>query len=214
MNLAAISFSDPMMLAGLVAAGIPVVLHLLNKIRSPIVRFPTLRFLKITAEKTSRRRQVQQYLLMLLRMAVFAMIAMAVSRPLIRGGNAGLAYGFLVMILMAVGMMVVAGVWRGGGDKVTRRQGDRGYWGLAMAVMAVGILMGGYAVFGLTSDKYFSGDRGEFTGRATAAVVVLDNSQSMLAREDGESRLQRAKEQVRQVLGEKVVPVLAAVLPT
>ncbi|MCL2648906.1 MAG: BatA domain-containing protein [Phycisphaerales bacterium] len=228
MILAAISFSDPVMLAGLAAAGIPVVLHLLNRIRSPIVAFPTLRFLKITAQKTSRRRQVQQYLLLLVRMAVFAMIAMAISRPLIRGGNAALAYGFVVMFLAAMTMLVMAGVWgaaavekrqedkvtRGQGDRVTGKQEQRQYWGLSAGAMGAAILLAGYSTFGLASDRYFSGDRGEFTGRATAAVMVIDNSQSMLAREDGASRLQRAKEQVRQMLGEKIVPAEAAVLPT
>ena len=112
MILAAISlFSDPVMLAGLAATGIPVALHLLNRIRSPIVMFPTLRFLKITAQKTSRRRQVQQYLLLLVRMAVFAMIAMAISRPLIRGGSSGLAYSFVVMFLLGMVMLVMAGIW-------------------------------------------------------------------------------------------------------
>src|SRR5580704_2242762 len=106
MTLAAISFSDPVMLAGLLAAGIPVALHLLNRIRSPIVPFPTLRFLRITAQKTSRRRQVQQYFLLLLRMAVFAMIAMAVAHPLIRGGSSTRAYGFILMLLAGVGLLV------------------------------------------------------------------------------------------------------------
>src|SRR5277367_2797737 len=111
MILAAISFSDPLMLVGLLAAGLPVALHLLNRIRSPIIPFPTLRFLKITAQKTSRRRQVQQYLLLLLRMAVFAMIAMAVAHPLIRGGSASLAYSFIAMFLGGIALLVLAGAW-------------------------------------------------------------------------------------------------------
>ena len=65
--LAAMHFSDPVMLLGLLAAGIPVLLHLLNRVRSPIVHFPTLCFLRVTAQKTSRKRQVQQFMLLLLR---------------------------------------------------------------------------------------------------------------------------------------------------
>src|ERR1035437_7168350 len=123
MMLAAISFFDPAMLAGLAAGTIPVVLHLLNRICSPIVMFPTLRFLKITAQKTSRRRQVQQYLLLLVRMLVFAMIAMAISRPLIRGGSAPVAYLFIVMLLVGLALVVVLGVWGGAA------MGERSGWG-------------------------------------------------------------------------------------
>src|ERR1035437_10949682 len=123
MIVGAISFSDPVMLAGLAAAGIPLVLPLLTRIRSPIVMFPTLRFLKITAQKTSRRRQVQQYLLLLIRMAVFAMIAMAISRPLIRGGSAPVAYLFIVMLLVGLALVVVLGVWGGAA------MGERSGWG-------------------------------------------------------------------------------------
>ena len=60
MILAAVGFGDPLMLAGLAAALVPVVLHLLNRMKTPVMAFPTLRFLKITAHKTARRRQIQQ----------------------------------------------------------------------------------------------------------------------------------------------------------
>ena len=60
MPLAAITFADPLMLAGLAAAAIPIVLHLLNQMRAPVVPFPTLRFLRITSQKTARRRHTMQ----------------------------------------------------------------------------------------------------------------------------------------------------------
>src|SRR5689334_10050751 len=108
--LAAITFSDPLMLIGLLAAGVPVLLHLLNRIRSPIVPFPTLRFLKITAQKTSRRRQLQHWLLLLVRMAVFALIAMALALPLVRGGSSTLAYTFIFLFLIGLALMVLTAV--------------------------------------------------------------------------------------------------------
>ncbi len=232
MILAAVSFSDPMMLIGLLAAGLPVALHLLNRIRSPIVPFSTLRFLKITAQKTSRRRQVQQYLLLLLRMAVFAMIAMAVAHPLIRGGSASLAYTFIAMFLLGVALLALGAMWGSAAiDKsrsrratplpaataVSRRERSPGattYWGLSTLAFIGALLMAGYAVFGLTSSRYFSGEKGEFSGRSTALVIIFDNSHSMLAKEDGETRLERARKQVRQLLVETIRPAHAAILPT
>jgi hypothetical protein len=231
MIVGVVSFSDPLMLAGLLAAGIPVALHLLHQIRSPVVPFPTLRFLKITAQKTSRRRHVQHYLLLLLRMAVFAMIAMAVAHPLIRGGSSTLAYGFIAMLLGGMGLLVLAAAW--GTTALDKRKSDAGvsvskpsgektraipeskaYWGLSTVAFVLALLMAGYAVFGLTSHTYFSGDKGEFSGHSTAAVIVLDDSHSMLAQEDGQTRLEIAKRQVRSLLVETLHPAQAAILAT
>src|SRR6185369_16388907 len=96
--------------AGVLAAGVPLVLHLLNRIRAPVVPFPTLRFLRLTAQKTARRRQIHQYLLLLVRMLVFVLLALAIASPLIRGGSSSLAYGLVALILAALALLVLGGV--------------------------------------------------------------------------------------------------------
>ena len=243
MTLAAINFAFPfMLLVGLLAATIPILLHLLNRIRSPIVPFSTLRFLRITAQKTSRRRQLQQWLLLLLRMAVFAMLGMAVAGPVIGGGNLALAYGMILLLLVGVGLLAMTGVLittamdqtkaKGGPasseemvaqtrahtaeDKakaISKPQPGK-YWGLSAATLLLAVLLGGYAAFGLGSNTYFTHGGGEFSGRSTACVIILDNSHSMLARQDSMSRIQRAKEQVRQLLVDVLKPAEMAVLLT
>lgn len=67
--------------AGAASAVIPVVIHLIHMARAPQVPFPTLRFLKSAAEKTARRRRLENILLMILRMCLFALLAFALSRP-------------------------------------------------------------------------------------------------------------------------------------
>ena len=231
--LAAMSFGDPIMLLGLLAAGIPVVLHLLNRIRSPIVPFPTLRFLKITAQKTSRRRQLQHWLLLLLRMMVFGLVAMLVGYPLIRGGSPALAYSFLIMLLVGAALLALAVVLATaalenrqvvpatptaeeilGHAPAARRASPLKGWALTALMLLAGVLLAGYATFGLGSSYYFSGDKGVYSGRSTACVIILDNSHSMLARQDSASRLQKAKEQVRQLLVNTLRPAKVAVLAT
>jgi len=69
--------------AGLSAA-IPVIIHMIHTARAPEVPFPTLRFLKTAAEKTARRRRIENILLMILRMLLFAALAMALSRPFLK----------------------------------------------------------------------------------------------------------------------------------
>ncbi len=78
----ALSFATPLLLIGLLAAAIPIVLHLLSSVRAQDVMFPTLRFLRLSMEKTARRRRVQHWLLLLLRAAMLALLALAVAEPI------------------------------------------------------------------------------------------------------------------------------------
>ena len=80
----ALTFVEPLLLVGALAAGIPIVLHLLSSVRAQDMMFPTLRFLKMSMEKTARRRRLQHWLLLLLRAAMFALLALALSEPLSR----------------------------------------------------------------------------------------------------------------------------------
>jgi len=63
------------------AAVIPVILHMISRQRAKEVPFSTLRFLKISVEKTRRRRRIQDVFLMLLRMAVLVLIAFGLAKP-------------------------------------------------------------------------------------------------------------------------------------
>ena len=69
------TFAAPLFLIAALAAAIPVVLHMFNRRRAKELPFPTLRFLKISVEKTRRRKRIHDVLLMLLRAAVLLLIA-------------------------------------------------------------------------------------------------------------------------------------------
>ena len=71
----------PWLLVGLAAGAIPWVLHLLSSVKAQEILFPTLRFLKISMEKTARRRRIQHWLLLLVRTLLLAGLAFAVARP-------------------------------------------------------------------------------------------------------------------------------------
>lgn len=83
-------FGTPLLLIGLVAAGIPPLLHLLSRARAKQVPFPTLRFLHLCMEKTARRRRLQHWLLMLLRCGLLALLAVGVAEPISRAAGAWL----------------------------------------------------------------------------------------------------------------------------
>ena len=87
----ALTFATPLLLIGLLAAAIPPLLHLLSRARAKEVPFPTLRFLRLSMDRTARRRRVQQWLLMALRCGVLALLAVGVAEPISRAAGGWLA---------------------------------------------------------------------------------------------------------------------------
>ena len=74
-------FLAPAALAGLAALSLPVIIHLLNKLRIREVRWAAMRFLHAAAQKNQRRVKMQDLLLLILRCLVLALIVFAFARP-------------------------------------------------------------------------------------------------------------------------------------
>lgn len=83
-------FLTPLFLLGLLAAAIPVAIHLIRKEKPPKVMISTIRFLKKTSKKLVLFQQLQQILLLLLRSAVIALLVLAFARPLFNASVARL----------------------------------------------------------------------------------------------------------------------------
>lgn len=69
--------------AGL-AAGIPLLLHLIHKRQLKEVPFATLRFIRISEQKTRNRRRIQDLMLLLLRMGVLLLLAFGLAQPVLQ----------------------------------------------------------------------------------------------------------------------------------
>src|SRR2546429_29936 len=76
------SFLAPFMLWGTAAAGIPIALHFFFRSRYRTVPWAAMKFLLTSIEQTSRRLRFQELLLLILRCAVVALLALAFARPL------------------------------------------------------------------------------------------------------------------------------------
>src|SRR5690606_3563032 len=76
------AFLTPLFLFGLLAAALPVAIHLIRKEKPPRVVFSSIRFLKNTSRKLILFQQIQQWLLLLLRAAVICLLVFAFARPL------------------------------------------------------------------------------------------------------------------------------------
>jgi|GEM_PF-112546 len=81
------SFLSPLFLLGLLAAAIPVAIHLIRRENPPRILFGSLRFLKQTTKKLILFQQIQQWLLLLLRAALICLLVFAFARPLFYEGS-------------------------------------------------------------------------------------------------------------------------------
>lgn len=94
------AFLQPLVLLGLVAAGIPTLLHLLTRRLPPTVTFPAVRYLAETERSQSRRIKLRHLLLLVLRTLLIVLVVLAAARPVasLRVG-AGHAPAALVLVL-------------------------------------------------------------------------------------------------------------------
>jgi hypothetical protein len=127
-------FLNPLMLAGIGGAAIPLILHLLSRARYRTIDWPAMMFLE---PGTARRRQglrLRNLLILLLRMSIVALLAIALSRPVVHGSFGEDASVTAVIILDRSASMAVqeAGVTRFDRAKeaaiqviATLRRGDR-----------------------------------------------------------------------------------------
>ena len=77
-------FLNPLFLWALAAAAIPLVLHLLQRRKTTVTPFPTLKFLKMAQRKSSSRIKMENFLLWLLRTLLLAALAVAFAFPVLR----------------------------------------------------------------------------------------------------------------------------------
>jgi hypothetical protein len=81
-------FLKPIMLAGVGAAVIPLVLHLLNKARYRTVEWGAMMFLDAPPARHQASTRIRQAVILMIRMSMIALLAIALARPVIRGGKA------------------------------------------------------------------------------------------------------------------------------
>jgi hypothetical protein len=83
------TFLNPLLLLGLLAAAIPLIIHLFNFRRPRRINFSSLAFLKELQKSTMQRVRIKQLLLLALRMLALAFLALAFARPTLMGKLSG-----------------------------------------------------------------------------------------------------------------------------
>lgn len=96
------SFLNPILLFGLFGVSVPILIHLMNKRRVERVWWGAMRFLQVSVEKNRRKLRLEDLLLLLVRCLVVALLALALSRPSVREGSAGVFGQARVTAVMVV----------------------------------------------------------------------------------------------------------------
>jgi hypothetical protein len=76
-----VSFITPTFLFAAAAAVLPVIYHLIRKMRARKVKFSSLLFLKATPKALIKRRKLRDIVLLILRTCIFGLLALVFARP-------------------------------------------------------------------------------------------------------------------------------------
>jgi hypothetical protein len=87
------NFLAPLFFVALAGLAIPVLLHLTQREKKQIVLFPSLMFVRRIPYQAVRRRKIQNWLLLMVRLAALALIIAAFARPLIEQTDAAAGAG-------------------------------------------------------------------------------------------------------------------------
>ena len=115
------NFLNPLFLFGLAAAAIPVIIHLFTRRRPKDIPFPSLEFLFEVNQSEIRRLKIKQWLLLLLRALAVAALALAMSRPALKGSiglKGGAATTVVVLVDRSGSMNAAAPASAGGGTLI------------------------------------------------------------------------------------------------
>jgi hypothetical protein len=94
------TFLHPWLLAGLLVAGVPLLLHLVQRREPPTVVFPAVRYLLDATREHQRRLRIRHWLLLLLRTLLVVALVLAAAGPTVRrSGVTEHAPGALVLVV-------------------------------------------------------------------------------------------------------------------
>jgi Mg-chelatase subunit ChlD len=87
------SFIAPLFFVALAALAIPVLIHLIQREKKQVVRFPSLMFIQRVPYKSVRRRRIHNWFLLFVRLTALALIVLAFARPFLQRDELQIAAG-------------------------------------------------------------------------------------------------------------------------
>jgi hypothetical protein len=94
-------FLHPGFLMGLAAIAVPIVIHMVFKMKARVVPFPSVRFLQQVDRQVARRQKIREILILILRCLALALLALGLAGPVVKpsGGSLGSSGTAAVVVL-------------------------------------------------------------------------------------------------------------------
>jgi len=81
------SFLNSMMLFGTAAVAVPIIIHFLNRRKFKTVPWAAMKFVKLSVDQNQRRMRLEDLILLLIRCALLALLALALARPALKNSS-------------------------------------------------------------------------------------------------------------------------------
>ncbi|MEM7474745.1 MAG: BatA domain-containing protein [Planctomycetota bacterium] len=185
------SFLHITLLAGMAAVTVPIMMHLFGQRQPQLIDFPALRFVKETRQEQSTSWQLRHFLLLLLRILMLAMLALAVARPRVHSSTLNSIFSVSAVGLCAALATIVA---------LAALAGKRQRSILFVTSLIALVLWGITAWWGVQSLSSSPPPPTADDSAPVAAVIIVDNSPTMAYRFNNTLRLDSAKEEALWVL--------------
>ena len=157
-------FLNPWLLAGLVGATIPIIIHLVRQQAAKPIEWGAMRFLFDTMSVRRRKMEWEDLLLMAARCLLLALLALAVARPFVPPDSRVPWLFVLPAALLGIALL--------GGSFVLAAERRAG----SCAAAAIALLLAAAGLVAL--EKFLNLKRFEASGRRDVALVI-DASASM-----------------------------------
>lgn len=194
------SLLHPVLLGLLGLVAVPVILHFLMRQKPKKFLFPALRLIEMRRKTNVRRLRLRHIWLLLLRIAIIALLVIAIARPLVPAANYGLTTSELLKLVGVVAVAVTAYFaavqWWGKRtpahhEFLYRRSVARAVTGAAAVLLVLLLVAWPYAR--RVSAEVADPSQVVAEDRPVAAVFLFDTSRSMDYQFEGASRLDVAK---------------------
>lgn len=177
---------NPWMLLGLAGVLIPILIHIFTRQSGQRLDWGAMQFLRDSLVVRTRRIHLEEALLMAARCCVVLLLVLALARPFIPPGSSVpwfvvLPLGLLATLAVTVGVVL----W-----ELPKWRSRLILAGLLMGVAALGLVL---------FEKHLNLSRFSQGGRQDVAII-LDVSTSMSLKSGGRSNLERALDEIREVL--------------
>ncbi len=186
---------------------VPVILHFIMQPKPKELPFPALRFVKQLQAKNRSSMRLRHWLLLLLRILMIALVALAMAGPSVASAEFGdwLTLGGIGFSGLIVGLMLAAALW-------AARSRNWLLIGILGAIFLGHLVYGGISTSGLLRP-----DGGSLIGDSqapVAALVVIDTSPRMMYTFENQTRLDEAKKMAGWLIGQFPADSQVCVMPT